>query len=390
MPEPQDHEDGSVRSTLIALGARLGRGATRMRVRLRRWLGLSRPPRIVLFRGYGSRTRVRVKGRVEERPRRPPSEAPGSTWRVFRESVRRVAAPPVPDARLRVEVGGSAHEVGCSVHGYFDAWLSPSGPLEDGRPWHPTAVALAGAAEVRAEGEILTPTPAARFVVVSDIDDTVVPTGATSFLRMLATTFLTDARARLAFPGVGAFYRALHRGPGGEDDNPLVYVSRGPWSLYEVLAEMLRRNAVPTGPVLFLRKWGLSEEGLRGARTRGHKFAEISSVLEAFADLPAVLIGDSGQRDPEIYAEVVRAYPGRVLAAYIRTVECGRERRLSLARVVARVQGDGSGMVLADDTVAMAEDAAARGLIDRAVLPEIAADNRRDAGPAGGRRPAPP
>ena len=36
--------------------------------------------------------------------------------------------------------------------------------------------------------------------------------------------------------------------------------------------------------------------------------------------LPFVLIGDSGEKDPEIYADIVRAYPDRILAVYIREV----------------------------------------------------------------------
>ena len=33
-----------------------------------------------------------------------------------------------------------------------------------------------------------------------------------------------------------------------------------------------------------------------------------------------MLIGDSGEKDPEIYADIFRANPGRVLAVYIREV----------------------------------------------------------------------
>lgn len=387
--DPPRRGDHGMRARVIDAGARLGRGLTRARVRLRALLGLRREPRIVAFRGYGSRHRVRVKGRVEERPRRPMADEPGSRWRVFRESLRRVTAPPVPGAGLEVDVGGRTHRVECSVHGYFDAWLEPRDPLEDDRPWHPVELRIRGKAEVRAATRILTPTPSARVAVISDIDDTVVPTGATSFLKMLRTTFFTDARARPPFPGVGAFYRALRNGTGGSEANPLVYVSRGPWSLYEVLAEMLRRHAVPVGPVLFLRKWGLSEEGLDVARTRGHKFGEIMTVLASFRDLPFILIGDSGQRDPEIYTEVVREHPGRVAALYLRCIRPDAERRRQLEQLAEEVAEAGSELVPADDTIAMAEHAAARGFIAPDAVDDVRGNAAADesAQPATG--PAP-
>jgi phosphatidate phosphatase APP1 len=300
-------------------------------------------------------------------------------WQVFGDSLRRVTAPPIPDARLRIEVGGRVHRVGCSVHGYFDAWLEPGEPLEDSRLWHLVDLQLEGADPAAGQAEILTPIPGARFAVISDIDDTVVPTRATSFFRMLYNTFFKDARARPTFPGVGGFYRALHAGSAGDEANPVLYVSRGPWSLYEVLSEMLRRHALPDGPVLFLRKWGLSREGLERASPQGHKYREIVAVLAAFRDLPLILIGDSGQRDPEIYAEVVRQHPGRVLVSYIRTVEPSTGRRGALKRLALEVAHAGSELVLAEDTLAMAEHAAERGLIARSAVPDVAAERRQDA-----------
>src|SRR3546814_20368192 len=55
-------------------------------------------------------------------------------------------------------------------------------------------------------------------------------------------------------------------------------------------------------------------------RAKDHKLALISNMLELYDQFPFVLIGDSGQRDPEISAQVVRRHPGRVAAISIRDV----------------------------------------------------------------------
>ena len=93
-------------------------------------------------------------------------------------------------------------------------------------------------------------------------------------------------------------------------------------------------------------------------------------MLALYRDLPFVLIGDSGQHDPEIYARIVREHPGRVLAIYIRNVSRGRAapRDRALAGEVAEA---GSTLVLAADSSAMAEHAARRGLITPAATTTV-------------------
>jgi len=53
---------------------------------------------------------------------------------------------------------------------------------------------------------------------------------------------------------------------------------------------------------------------------REQKHARIDEILDQHPELDFVLIGDSGEKDPEIYADTVRKHPGRILATYIREV----------------------------------------------------------------------
>jgi hypothetical protein len=101
-------------------------------------------------------------------------------------------------------------------------------------------------------------------------------------------------------------------------------------------------------------------------------------MLALYRDLPFVLIGDSGQRDPEIYAQIVHEHPGRVRAIYIRNVSRDAARQRAIEALALEVAEAGSSLVLAADTLAMAEHAAEHGLIPaedcEAVRRERAAD----------------
>jgi phosphatidate phosphatase APP1 len=97
----------------------------------------------------------------------------------------------------------------------------------------------------------------------------------------------------------------LHAGTSGDQQNPMLYVSRAPWGIYEVLEEFFDRHGIPVGPILFLREWGVSWTSPLPRKAEDHKRELIHNMLALYGDLPFVLIGDRGQHDPEIYRQIV-------------------------------------------------------------------------------------
>jgi phosphatidate phosphatase APP1 len=120
-----------------------------------------------------------------------------------------------------------------------------------------------------------------------------------------------------------------------------------------------------------------------------HKPGTIAEVLETYPRVPFILVGDSGQEDPEIYSRIVRDHPGRILAVYIRNVRPHPERVAAVRRLAEEVVAAGSSLILADDTLAAARHAAEHGWIDPAALGEIAGEKRDDEGASSAKLPAP-
>jgi phosphatidate phosphatase APP1 len=359
------------------MASRLAR-ATRRAARL-----LARPVRaargqggVVLqpYRGYGSRTEVFLIGRVF---RQPPSGA-GPREETLAQAVadlgRRLLRRGIGGAVVEARFAGAEQLLTTDRDGYFRVHLRPAAPLPADQVWHKMALELLEPQRLAAEAELFIPPAACRFVVISDIDDTVMHTGVANRAGMLFRLFLQGAESRVAFPGVAALLRALHRGATGAEHNPMLYVSRAPWSIYEVLEAFFRLHAIPVGPLLFLREWGLTLQSPLPRRGKGHKLELIRNMLALYDELPFVLIGDSGQRDPEIYAQVVRENPGRVLAIYIRNVSRDPERHQAITALAIEVGEAGSTLLLAADSLAMAEHAAAHGLIANAALAEVGAE----------------
>jgi phosphatidate phosphatase APP1 len=201
---------------------------------------------------------------------------------------------------------------------------------------------------------------------------------------MLWRLFVEDAQSRVAFPGVAALYRALHTGVSGREANPILYVSRAPWGLYSILDEFFDLHGIPVGPVLFLREWGVSWKSPLPRKAEDHKQDLIRNMLSLYGDLPFILIGDSGQHDPEVYRQIVEEHPGRVLAVYIRNVSREARRIEEIEGLAAAVAAAGSSLVLAADSLAMAKHAAELKLIQGQAIADVTSERWAQAEPSMG------
>ena len=343
---------------------------------------------IQTYLGYGVPGRAFVLGRVLEDRGITAATEQDSLWDNFKSTWKRFRSGEVADAELRVMSAAAPdfeRRLKADEEGHIAQWLELPGialPAADAAHLPDDDHVLTLELEllhpkrtppVRAEASVLIPPADAQFGVISDVDDTVLQTGATSLRSLAKQVLFGNAYTRLPFEGVAAFYEALGRGSAGTR-NPLFYVSSSPWNLYDVLTEFMALNQIPLGPIL-LRDWGVSATELLPTTHGEHKRAAIRQILETYPRLPFILIGDSGQEDPEIYHEVVHDFPGRILGIYIRDV-ADAERRESVQKLARKLKADGSTLMLTQDTAAAAEHALAQGWTTAAAAAEVA--ERRD------------
>jgi phosphatidate phosphatase APP1 len=172
----------------------------------------------------------------------------------------------------------------------------------------------------RFPGEVLIPSKNADFGVISDIDDTILHTGVVSSLkwRVVLNTVFRNAIHRKPLEGAADFYHLLHRGKSGKKANPIFYVSHSPWNLYRYLELFLRTNNFPKGPIILRRMSSFSYRKSKSRKPQKQK--EVANILETYPDLRFILIGDSGERDADIYINIARSHPNRIAAIYLQSV----------------------------------------------------------------------
>lgn len=267
--------------------------------------------RIESYGGHAGVGGLVVRGRVLDNPV-PVQAADGEgVGAAVRRSVQNFLTRELTDVPLRMEIGGTTVQARSDQDGYVVVRIDAPAALT--APWSSGTLALDGDYRGVTEPhgttvDVSVPAPSARFGVISDIDDTVIKTGVQRAGQMVLQTLAGSELTREAFPGAARLYRDL-----AADVNPLFYVSSSPWNLHAFLTAFLEHHDFPRGPLLLRDLLGTSAG-------RELKHGRIHEILDLHPELSFVLIGDSGEKDPEIYADIVRSYPGRILAVYIREV----------------------------------------------------------------------
>lgn len=155
--------------------------------------------------------------------------------------------------------------------------------------------------------------PRQGFSVVSDIDDTIKDSSVGDRRELLNNTFIREFRCVEGMPET--FQAWANRGA------EFHYVSSSPWQLFEPLVALQQKYALPVG-TMHLRNFRLRDELFKKIKLRrqGKRLA-IQKLLKCFPQRDFVLVGDSGEKDPEIYLKICKQYPGRIKGLFIRDLE---------------------------------------------------------------------
>jgi phosphatidate phosphatase APP1 len=352
----------------------------KLRIKFRQRMGWHTNVQICPFMTYGSHERIYIKGRVMVN-RGVDLGKDDSLWENVVNMYKRFNSLEIAGAKIKVQFNNTLAEVVSDEDGYFEIDIPLNGMLPFEELWHHPVLELLEAPvdfpkPLMNRGVVMTPPSTAQYGVISDIDDTILTTHAQSLLKSAYMTFLNNAYSRLPFEGVAAFYESLQKGISGGNYNPIFYVSSSPWNLYDLLVDFMDINKIPKGPI-FLKDYGFTHKKVFSESHEIHKPKAIRNVLNAYPNLPFILVGDSGQKDPEVYAEIIKEFPGRILTAYIRDVTLD-ERDIQVKKISEGLAGSKVEMVLVENSYTAAKHAADKGYIDPLSLPLIKAEKKQD------------
>jgi phosphatidate phosphatase APP1 len=326
------------------------------------------PLQIITFQSYGTDSHFYARGRALEDESIDLEDQ--HIWHLIVNTWKRFETDEIKRVDLNITLpNNTVIKVTTDNSGYFIAeqHLENLNHFTNAEGWLPFELSYSEASlkrtiqrENKFPGELLIPSSKAQFGVVSDIDDTILHTGVVSILKwkVIYNSIFKHAKNRIPLEGSAEFYHKLHRGVCGTNANPIFYVSHSPWNLYRYLELFLRQNNFPKGPILLRSLSNFIRKKTHDGKPQKQK--EILNLLKTYPKLPFILIGDSGERDPDIYMEIAEEFPDRILAIYLRNVK--NEKKMF--RVKGLVDNYKTTTVLMVDSSAQAiEHAKAHGFI---------------------------
>ena len=266
---------------------------------------------IVSYGGYATTDVAMIRGRVGRgKPVvvRPGAGKASKVWATTRTFFGR----DVEHARLRIVAGDLAAPVVADDDGFFEARLR--GPFTAGRRRFDLLLDQRGWLAEPLAVELDVVDGGTGYVVVTDIDDTIIETGVTGGkTRMIARIAASDAGDIVAFEGAAEALSVF-----AAQGIPVVYLSASPVELAPRLTQFLAMRGFPPGPII-LRHY--EDDGF-GDPTR-YKRARFEKVMADFPGRKLILFGDNGEKDPEIFS-LMSKETGRVAIGYVRaTLKAG-------------------------------------------------------------------
>ncbi len=157
-------------------------------------------------------------------------------------------------------------------------------------------------------------------LVISDVDDTIkVSEVYVSESRLLANTFYNSPEP---VPGMVQGYQDIKEQYANVN---FFYVSGSPKQLFDTIESFIIDSGYPEGAV-YLREFVLSPvaselyDFFDDNASYKHKVEAITSIIDDFPLANVMLIGDTGEKDPEVYSYIQKQYPSQVQTVYLQNV----------------------------------------------------------------------
>ena len=271
---------------------------------------------------FGNSQKLLLEGRViEKRENSPANESDGmfaNFWRTMRLLVN--------DEETATKVDLSFNNQYLTGHTDDEGYFSFKVPLKYSPEIKQLTVLLqTEGLKLETECVLFLSQPKIRVGIISDFDDTVVVSDVTDKTRLIVNVLTKNYKQREAVTGMAEYYKELLSSNSAQDSIPLFFVTGSPRQIQPVINRFLDYHHFQPRVVITKKLNGDNSDPLFDQLK--YKAEKIEIILSLLPDVSFYLIGDDGEKDPEVYREIQKLYPERVKEVWIRQVSKDVQRK---------------------------------------------------------------
>ena len=270
--------------------------------------------KIIGYRSLANHEKVIITGHAFEKHNVRELEPHHGRRRNVRQTVHRFHAKPLKWTAIDIKLNGATHRVRTNRQGYFTGEiphkLKEPGWYAYNLFWKRNNKEFTGEFYLSDEHET---------GVISDIDDTLLVSHSTRLIRKMALTLFRNAYTRKTIPYVKNWHSYIRELNDEAHPRDFFYVSNSEWNLYDFLIDFFNINDLPKGVFLLQQlKKGIVDLISTGKANHNHKTNSIEFLLRFYPNKKFILIGDNGQKDMEVYHQIIGKYHDRIKGVMIR------------------------------------------------------------------------
>lgn len=277
--------------------------------------------RVEVFTSYGTDEKVIIRGRVLEGDLAKTARPEDSRFTNLIRNLGFLDSDEVKHAAVEIQFAGKTIQARTDRDGVFEVAVGGFVGLKPG--YHDVQVSLVGDKDFlasSAHGKVVVQTRQdSSFGVVSDIDDTIHYSHASNKLKAARTLLLGNETTLKPVPGMAALYQALDLASDGLKDGDVSYLSGSPINFAGRIESYLQDQGFPRGS-LQLKNMGFRKGEENPIQHSSYKLEHLRNLFETYPEKSFFLFGDSGEADPEVYAQITSEYPDRILGVFINQV----------------------------------------------------------------------
>lgn len=273
---------------------------------------------IDIYQPYGTTEGVKVVGKVYKKRSVTPENVKDSKFTNIIRSIKYFVADPISDVQVNVNVNGNTVLVKTDKKGYFTTAINTTSIKSGVNTIKANLATTKYKADELIQSFVADNSKSENLSIISDIDDTVKYTGVNNKIQMVKNILLGNSKTDKPYTGVSSLYKGIINGPKSNGTQCMHYVSGSPTQLYKRIKDFFTYQKFPEGSIDL--KYSDSKIEAKTTDMFEYKTNRIRNIIKTYPNKKFVLFGDTTQKDTEVYVEMEKEFPDRVLGIYINNV----------------------------------------------------------------------